>query len=724
MTLRKFDPTAVLLSLMMATVPAIGARGEELLQDTLKSMAVAAFVLAASFCFFWRQHKNNTPVSLHWVVALPVALMVYALGSMAWSHTYLAGVEAVRWFVFSAIVFLGMNVMTHARVSQLAWGIHLGAVLASLWTALQFWFDWPFFAQGPNPASTFVNRNFFAEYVVCTLPFSALLLTRVRDKASVFLLIFSLGFNMVALMMTGTRSALLGLLGLLILLPAVLFFYRQQWVSTGWKRGHGMALVALLVLTVVSLGSIQTGNAKLITETGQGTALDRALKRTLSITEATEYRTGSFSVRAQMWKATTRMIVANPVMGVGAGAWEVHIPKFQESGSQLEVDFYAHNEPLQLLAEYGVTGWVFLVVILAYLARSAYRTLATHTTNAKAETLLRACTLASLMVLFLVSNAGFPWRLASTDAIFALSLAVLAASDQRLVSSNIPMNQTSSWPARWSLMALGVTSICTGLAIYIAQQAVLCESMLVRATKIALTISASGISTDPRWENLKNEMLHLLQQGIAINPHYRKLTPISGDALANWGDWKNATWVWTSMLSSRPYIIGMLANVSRASLQAGEIENAQQYLDRALKVQPESKSLASLQAMIWSRSGREQLAMDKAQSLLASGYIDNELMQTAYFLGKQQHNPTLTVAALKLGIETWPNRAVDGWLKLGALYQSDEVAEMEKALQAYQAALNAAPSDYKRAVMDQIPLRWQHLMQTDAQKMPQGETVK
>ena len=327
------------------------------------------------------------------------------------------------------------------------------------------------------------------------------------------------------------------------------------------------------------------------------------------------------------------------------------------------------------------------------------------------------------MTLFLVSNAGFPWRLASTDAIFALSLAVLAASDQRLVSERIRLDQTSSWSNRWSLVALGVTSICTGLAIYIAQQAILCESMLVRATKIALTISASGIPNDPRWENLKNEMLQLLQQGIAINPHYRKLTPISGDAMANWGDWKNATWVWTSMLSSRPYIIGMLANASRGSLQAGETDNAQQYLDRALKVQPESQSLASLQAMIWSRSGREQLAMEKAQSLLASGYIDNELMQTAYFLGKQQHNPTLTVAALKLGILTWPNRAVDGWLKLAALYQSDDAADTEKALQAYQAALNAAPSDYKRAVMDQIPFSWQRLIHSDAQKMPINKTL-
>ena len=56
--------------------------------------------------------------------------------------------------------------------------------MASLWAALQFWVDFRFFPQGPNPASTFVNRNFFAEFAVCTLPFSALLLARARQSAA------------------------------------------------------------------------------------------------------------------------------------------------------------------------------------------------------------------------------------------------------------------------------------------------------------------------------------------------------------------------------------------------------------------------------------------------------------------------------------------------------------------------------------------------------------
>ena len=58
------------------------------------------------------------------------------------------------------------------------------------------------------PASVFVNRNFFAEYLVCTLPFSAYALTQLRSPKGRALMALSLAWNLAALLMTGTRSAL------------------------------------------------------------------------------------------------------------------------------------------------------------------------------------------------------------------------------------------------------------------------------------------------------------------------------------------------------------------------------------------------------------------------------------------------------------------------------------------------------------------------------------
>lgn len=706
MTNTKPNSTALLLSLMMVIVPAMGVPHEELLQDTLKSIGVSAFSLAASFAFFWQQRRANTPIQVHRLLFLPLALMAYALGSMAWSHTYLGGVEAVRWCIFSLIFFLGANALSHERVTLLVWGIHLGAVLAALWAALQFWFDWHFFAQGPNPASTFVNRNFFAEFLVCTLPFSALLLTRLRDKSSVFLLTFSLGFNVVALMMTGTRSALTGLWVLTLLLPAIVYLYRSQVVSKGWHLGHGLALGVLLVSTVFAIGAINTGNSSLINESGQGDALDRAVGRTLSMAQSTEYSQGSFSMRALMWKATGRMILAHPLAGVGAGAWEVQAPLYQDAGSQLETDYYAHNEILQLLAEYGVVGWLFLLCLLAYLVWAGHRTWTDQSDAGQREAPLRALTLASLLVFLLVSNAGFPWRMATTGALFALSLAVLAASDSRLGAGPSFLWRELAWRSQHTVAALCSTAVGTGLAIYIAQQAFMCEADIVGATKIALSISRSGQPNDPRWAADKAKLLQLLQEGIAINPHYRKLTPIAADAMAGWGDWKNATWVWESVIASRPNIVVILANAARGYLQAGGFARAQEYMDRAKSIQPTAPTLSSLEVMLLSKTGKEQQAAQRAAELLQSGFVDRDLVQTAYILGRRLQNPALAIQALEIGIKTWPNRAVDGWLKLGDIYDTEQTRDESKAMHAYQEALKASLPAYRNSVLAMIPPRY------------------
>lgn len=687
----------------MFLVPALGSPTEELLQDTAKSILVSFFALGGTLIFLWDQRKQKATVNFHLLLLLPLSLMAYALGSMVWSHAYLGGAEAIRWFVFSLILFLGMNTITSSRVTTLAWGIHVGAVLASLWAALQFWFDWGVFAQGPNPASTFVNRNFFAEFVVCTLPFSVLLLTRVKDKISVFLLTFSLGFNITALMMTGTRSALLGLLLLLVLLPIIVILCRKQLVSTDWRMSHCLAVTALLAGTVLTLGSINTANPKLIGESGRDDAIDRAFKRTLSMTKASEYTDGSFSIRAAMWKTTGRMILANPVRGVGAGAWEVQVPRFQDRGSQLETDYYAHNEILQLLAEYGLVGWLFLLGLLSYLLWAAFITWSDKTVEGQREAPIRACALVTLLVLLLVSNAGFPWRLATTGALFALSLSLLAASDIHLGHGKVLFLFATELTPRKSWLAIAAVTVCSALAIFIAQQAMECESKIVRAVKIALTVSRSGKPDDPDWGRAKKQMLSLLREGIAINPHYRKLTPMVADAMAGWGDWKNAIWIWESVLESRPYVVALLTNLAKGYLQNGNLSKAQETIQRAKALQPDSLQTGALEVVLWTKLGKDQDAAQRAKVLLRSDSIDYELVRFSYFLGMRILDPELAILALEMRIKNWPNDAVDGWLKLGKIYDAPEARDERKALQSYRAALKAAQPFEKAAVLAAIP---------------------
>ena len=706
--------TAVIFALMMFLAPALGVPHEEMLQDTLKSIVVSFAALGAALLFFWHQRGRNVALRWHGVMWLPLLLMAYALGSMAWSHTYLGGVEAIRWFIFSLIVWLGLNTFTRERVVWLAWGIHGGAVVASLWAALQFWFDMRLFPQGPNPASTFVNRNFFAEFAVCTLPFSALLLARTRQSSHTVLMAASSGLVLVAILMTGTRGALLALWAqLAVVLPVMAWRYRGQLAFGSWPAAQKALAAGMLVATVGGLGMAPTGNVK-IAEEGRGTtALERGFKRTGSISPRDE----SLGIRMVMWKASAVAIQARPLTGLGAGAWESEIPRFQAEGSQLETDYYVHNEFIQLVAEYGAVGWLFAAALLAYLLRAAWRTLLVRTDHEREEAPMRAVVLCSLLALLIVSNIGFPWRMASTGALFAICLAILAASDVRLGVGG-RLNPALAWRPAFSRVGVVASAAFLVLAAHISSLAAECERKIVRATKMALTISASRDWNHPRWAKTKAELLRLIAEGTDINPHYRKITPMVADELAKWGDWKNATWIWESVLSSRPHVVAIISNAARGYAATGQTAKAMEYLGRAKALQPNAPSVRSLEVILLARTGSEAQALTRAREAMDRGIVDYDLANTAFFLGWRANDFALAERAMELRIKGWPTSRINGYLQLGNMYLTAQ-RDPDKAAAAFARALEPVPLAQRGSFRSQIPKEfWSRLGLDNGPKAP------
>jgi O-antigen ligase len=693
------DWTVFLFTLMMFFAPALGVPHEEMLQDTLKSIVVSFAALVAALAFFWQQRNRRDGLRWHAVIWLPVLLLVYALGSMVWSHTYLGGVEAVRWFIFSLIVWLGVNTLSRDRLPLLAWGVHWGAVVASLWTALQFWVDFRYFPQGPNPGSTFVNRNFFAEFAACTLPFSALLLARARQSATIALVAATTGLVVVAILMTGTRGALGAMwLQLLVVLPLIGWLYRKQFSFPHWDAAKRILAIGVLLATVLGLGLIKTGNAK-IAEEGRGmNALERGFKRTQSIST----QDVSLGVRFIMWKATMTVIKARPFSGVGAGAWESDIPLYQAEGAQLETDYYVHNEFLQLLAEYGLAGWLFLLLLFAYLVHVAWRTLRDRGSEAEAEAPYRAIFLCALLALFIVSNVGFPWRMASTGALFALCLAGLAASDARLGRRAPWSTARLNWKPAYSQAGAVASMACLALAAFITQQAAECEQKIVKATKIALTISASNDYQNPKWDKPKAEMLKLIKEGTDINPHYRKITPMVADELARWGDWKNATWVWESVISSRPYVVAIMSNVARGYTTMNQPARAFEYLERAKKVQPNAPAVRSLEVVLLSRTGQEAKALERARDAIGRGIIDYDLTNAAFILAWRGGDFKLAQEVMDLRLKNFPASEVQARLQQGN-FHTTAVPDPVKALEAFKRVMELTPAAQRQPLLAQIP---------------------
>ncbi|MBE7940794.1 MULTISPECIES: O-antigen ligase family protein [Ramlibacter] len=690
---------ALLLGLMILLAPALGVPNEEMLQDTLKSIVVAFFSLGAAVAFFWELRRQATPLRWHAGVWLPLLLCAYALGSMAWSQVYLAGVEAIRWFLFALIAWLTLNTFSRERMAGLALAVHAGAVVASTWAVLQFLVDFGFFPQGPNPASTFINRNFFAEFAVCTLPFSMLLLGRARRSGPAALLALSNGWVITAILMTGTRAALIALwLQLLVLWPLAAWLYRDRLGWRGWARPARWGVLGLLLATVLGLGSLPTGNPKIVEEGRGNTALARAFTRTASIRPGDE----SLGVRMVMWRATGRMIAARPLSGVGAGAWENDVPLYQPDDAQLETDYYVHNEFLQLVAEYGLVGWLFLAGLVAWLLRALRDTLRNQDEVARAEAPWRAVLLSSLLALFVVSNVGFAWRMASTGALFALCLGALAASDARMGLGGRLGAQALPWRPSRSLACAVAAALALALAAWISQQAAECERKLVRATRMALTITASGRPNDPQWAPMKTEMLRLVHEGVDINRHYRKITPIVADELARWGDWKDAIPLWESVISSRPYIVAIMTNIARGYLSEGQVDRAAEFLARAKAIHPEAPSVLSLEVLVLSRQGRDAEALARAREVMAQGVADFDLLNAVYLLSRKQGDLATAEKALQTRLARWPYQVLPGLLELAQL-QAGPLGKPDAAVATWRQALARLPARERDRVLSQVP---------------------
>jgi O-antigen ligase len=69
-------------------------------------------------------------------------------------------------------------------------------------------------------------------------------------------------------------------------------------------------------------------------------------------------------VRPRLWQAGMRALALNPVVGTGAGTYLVFGRKFRDLSVQTD-PVYAHNDYVQLLAEYGIVAGALLVGFLA-----------------------------------------------------------------------------------------------------------------------------------------------------------------------------------------------------------------------------------------------------------------------------------------------------------------------------------------------------------------------
>ncbi|MFP4686480.1 MAG: O-antigen ligase family protein [bacterium] len=212
--------------------------------------------------------------------------------------------------------------------------------------------------------STFGNKNFFAGFLLTTLPVIAGYILATKNWMLRGLFAALAAGHVCLLLATETRTALLGLnvAGVTFLVLTVIFIRGKQRIKLSGEKIIIMLLICLVFLGVAYLFIPQ-----------------ELVDDTLSLVDLQH---GTQRVRWIMWAGASRAALDRPFTGHGHGTFQLvfpnYRPPFYHRFGVSHNTLHSHNEYLEVLMETGLVGLtlflgtmvVFFLVIYRFLRRS------------------------------------------------------------------------------------------------------------------------------------------------------------------------------------------------------------------------------------------------------------------------------------------------------------------------------------------------------------------
>lgn len=267
--------------------------------------------------------------------------------------------ELNRYLAVFLFFFLAQKtIRTHARLKWVLSILFAVCLVATGYGILQY-LDVQLIDWGRDVlVSSFGNKNFFAGFLVITLPV-VLGYGFATPKLPIRIILFGLtGIQAFALLLTETRTGFLALL-VAIALFVVLGIRFVWWPRIEDKKTTLMVVAVGLLAFSVVIYALTPGD----------------LFRRLS--KAADLHQGTSRVRWIMWTGSSRAAIDRPITGHGHGSFQLTFPYYRPTMyHRFRVSHntrHSHNEFLEILMETGTVGLSLFLLIFVVLGIVVFR---------------------------------------------------------------------------------------------------------------------------------------------------------------------------------------------------------------------------------------------------------------------------------------------------------------------------------------------------------------
>lgn len=693
--------------------------------DIFKSATGALIIILALAIWLW-PGLSRRDIVWHPFLCAPISLSLYAILSTLWSPAGTALVEAGRWALITAILLLALNTTRRNYFESIAQAMHWACVALSVLALAQFWLGLEWFPARAAPGSTFGNRNFFAELLAATFPLSLWL--SFRRQTIISNLRTTLGFSIiiVALMSTGTRAALIAAIFATIAMTVLLAFTKHKSLMLS-KPLVLLATIIFISLTVLGLGSIPSTNDDILRDdiemkSGR-TAIERTAKRLGSLVQADTYEEdSSFGIRRAGWSAAWQMIQKHPIQGIGAGGWNNVSPLYMPEQLDTQAIWMAHNEPLQLVVEYGVVGWMALLSSGVLLTFASARNLSRlrSESRVKAFQALRPMVIViSLIVMGVTSLSGLPLHAAATCYLLAIYLGLLLTSSCKTRKFTLPqMGSLGALVPRLAVLCL----LTAGIAISI--QAIRFDYYVRQGVGALQGLAESPqLRSNPKFAELRDHAFSDIDKGLGIYPEHTLLLMPAIGSMVKLNEYDQALVYLQKILAHIPHLTDAQCQEVQMQANLKRFDAAEAILSRIERARPQAVCLPITKFVLAYKREDFLEATNLGKAQIEKVKIGNRpdearyLVDYTYRAAIRISDWDTALKALAVRATLWPELKAGSWLLAARLQAGLAQSRISpEAIDSYKKALSASTTSERQQIIRDLPPTYRDVLQPNQTK--------